>query len=646
MKTKAKKAIEGLKKYRNYSIYMSIYLSNLDRMDNIAIEYRKNKITYREMFEKVDRYAASLVALGYGEGSEVVACISNTPEFIYMLLAISKIGAKLNSIGDWFSEEYLEEILSEANADRIFVTDDNYGTLKKKLKGNANVKEVVMFSLHDSLPVVDGVKKNLFAEIDDQFKSFDYKVAKYKREDGRKILSQDEFLHLGKEYIKREYGVDLDDTVNMIYPLKFLDAGTGLEDDFLTTYTSGTTDRPKATSHPVKSLAILSRFKESDVSGMPEMKDVRVYAHIPSYVLANISTSIIDPLYLSCTVIPEPIYDENYFPYGIILNDPNMSAGSVAAWRSLCMKLTTSDSFKKRKLPNLYIPIVTGEGMGPGEEKFFNKVAREHKFGVGKLPRPLSPVTFSIGGGTDEITGVFVTLFKKLQEKVRFGKQLGLTPLNCADVDVVDCFDNSLPVGEVGELIVKTECGMKGYRYDKELNSKVMFRRDGENWYRTGDYGVKLDNIPHIQIKGRLKDYIMVRKSDGTYRRYPLFKINDLVARDTKNILSSSVVKTSVGGDDVIVIHVEPQLDAPIKDKFELLKSIANRLDGNIPDNLKERIFFRYRSTEESFPVAPSGKRNVRKLEEDKLYKAIGFYDVKYHGLQEVKLLSMTPKAE
>ncbi len=635
MKRKAIEAIEDLKKYRNYSLYRAIKLSNMNRMNNVAIEYRKNKITYREMFEKVDRYASSLKAMGYGHGSEIVSCVSNSPEFIYLLLAASKIGAKFNTVGEWFGEDYLNEIITKSGKRRIFMSDDNYEALRGKLKRTKAVDEIVMFSLNDSLPIVNGVKKDPFAEVDDNFKSFDYKVAKYKQQDAS-ILSQDEFLHKGTEYCKN----------NSVAPY-FIEEPSDLEDEFLITYTSGSTnkDRPKATVHSIKALSILSRFKESDVSGMPEMKDIRVYAHIPSYVLANISTSIIDPLYLGCTVIPEPIYDKEYFPYGIILNEPNMSGGSVSFWRNLCMKFLNSEIFKERSLPYLFLPIVTGEAMSPGEEKFFNKMARKHKFGVGKLPWPLAPVTFSIGGGTNEITGIFVTLFRRFQEKyLGFGKKVGQTPLACADVEIVDKNGKSVAVGEYGEIIVHTECGMKGYRYDSDLNKSVMFKRNGEDWYKMSAYGLKLDNLPHIQIKGRLKDHIIIKDDEGNLVEYPLFLIDDIVAADTKNILSSSVIKTEVGGDEVIVIHIEPQVDAVIKDKDKLMQSICSRLEGKIPTYLTKRIFIRFRSNDESFPIDPSGKRSIRRLQEEKLYRAKSFYDIKYHEMYMAKTLSMKEK--
>ena len=38
--------------------------------------------------------------------------------------------------------------------------------------------------------------------------------------------------------------------------------------------------------------------------------------------------------------------------------------------------------------------------------KFLNLTSRKHKFGTGKLPFPLAPVTFSIGGGTTDVATI------------------------------------------------------------------------------------------------------------------------------------------------------------------------------------------------------------------------------------------------
>lgn len=614
MNIKAKKAIEDLKQNNNWSLWKEIYEQNKHRMDEIAIEYRGNKITYREMFSKVDQYAMSLYAKGYRKGKELLACVSNSPEFIYLLLASSKLGLVFNTIGEWFDKDYLEEIIDKNQIGTVFVSNDNYSELRDIL--NKKAQEVVAISLEDSLPLSDGRRKNPFEEIDKKYKDF-HDHTNYKSLSTVPVSKQEEFLKFGEDWARRVINITEKENPYEFRAFTYDDTVT-LDTPFTVTYTSGTTDpgKPKATLHPVKSLSLLARFKKSDVSGMPTMKNVRVMAHIPTYVFAGISTSITDPLYLGCTVIPEPIYDKNHFPYAIILNRPNMSAGSVGFWRELCMKLEFNKTFKRITCPYLYIAVVTGEAMGPGEEKFFNATARNHKFGIAKLPFPLAPITFSIGGGTNEFTGIFVTLFKALQAKrpdlMLKRKKVGQTPLNLAEVEILDEEGNPVEIGEYGEIVANTECNMIGYYYRPELDESTK-RKDitGKKWTKMGAYGTKLDNLPHLEIKGRMSDTVKLSNNE----KYPLFKIDDLVAKDTKNILSSSVIKVENGEDINIIIHVEPQpKKRPIKNRTELIKSIVGRLDGNIPEELKDSIYIRYRSTEESFPIAPSGKRNTGAL--------------------------------
>ena len=52
---------------------------------------------------------------------------------------------------------------------------------------------------------------------------------------------------------------------------------------FIQTYTSGTTDpgRPKGVIHSTRSYITLSRWKESDVSGLPSMRNMTILGHIP-----------------------------------------------------------------------------------------------------------------------------------------------------------------------------------------------------------------------------------------------------------------------------------------------------------------------------------------------------------------------------
>ena len=52
--------------------------------------------------------------------------MSNTPELVYLLGAISMIGAKANIFNEEFDPEYITEIIDGCNANIMFVEDGKY----------------------------------------------------------------------------------------------------------------------------------------------------------------------------------------------------------------------------------------------------------------------------------------------------------------------------------------------------------------------------------------------------------------------------------------------------------------------------------------------------------------------------------------
>ena len=60
--------------------------------------------------------------------------MSNTPELVYLLGAISMIGAKANIFNEEFDKQYITEIIDGCNADIMFVEDGKYEELKEKIR--------------------------------------------------------------------------------------------------------------------------------------------------------------------------------------------------------------------------------------------------------------------------------------------------------------------------------------------------------------------------------------------------------------------------------------------------------------------------------------------------------------------------------
>ena len=63
------------------------------------------------MFESADKLVYALKAKGIKKGDEILACMANCPEAIYLLLAASKCGAIVNFWSSGFDKDFISEII-------------------------------------------------------------------------------------------------------------------------------------------------------------------------------------------------------------------------------------------------------------------------------------------------------------------------------------------------------------------------------------------------------------------------------------------------------------------------------------------------------------------------------------------------------
>lgn len=582
---KVQKVLDDIEQNKNHSWAIEMIERNKSNLNNIAIKYRGTKITYEEMFSKAYEYAKSLKQMGYKKGDIIPMSITNTPEFVYMFLATSLIGAQTMPVAEWFAKGYLVQLFNETKSKTLFIDDISYQAIKDAIN-ESNIENLVCFSLTDSLR--NGT--NPYQDIDNLFHDFSNKVSDIKKDYSGKCLDNSEFLKLGTNYTgKIAEKVDLDDVCSF-------------------TFTSGTTKPgyPKGVLQSNRSYITLSRFKESDVSGMPTMKNMSVLAHIPTDTHMELSCAISDTFYCGCELDLEPFYSKDFFPYSLMINKPNFVPASAGFWGTLSKKLAYDPVFEHINMPFLTIPTVTGEGLSEGEEKFFNQISKKHKFGLDKLP---IPAAFSIGGGTTESSGIFVTLFKSYQEKkpnhLIKKEKLGLTPHKFSDVEVLDENGYYCETNQPGLLVANSPCEMIGYT-DEELNKNThVYDAYGKKWLNLGTYSYK-DSTGRIRMKGRMGNYITT--SDGTI--IPYYVIEDIILKDTKNVMSCSVIKTP---NEELICHIELQ---PYKQKStaESYKGIIGRIEASLPEEIKNILYIRLRDNIESFPLDPSGKRSISTL--------------------------------
>lgn len=599
--------MEKLNNNNNYSWAKDMENRNKNRLDSVAIFYRGNQITYRQLFKQRDEFAKSFKSLGIQKGDEIPACISNIPELVSMLMALNMIGAKPNIFGADFSEDYIEEIINGCDKKIFIASDDNYEKIEH-IVAKTKVEKKLVFSLTDSLPN----HKDPYAEYDEPFYHFENKVTNLIVRDSN-VLSIEKFISLGKNY---QGAVE-----EAIY----------LDDEFTTTYSSGSTKsgRPKPIIHTNRSYVTMARFHDSDLSKLPPMKDMIGLAHIPPHSNTDLITSISDTLSQGCTVAMEPIYRKEFFGRSLEINQPDYVPATRSFWIYAIKNIRNDRLLKNKNWSYLKMPVAVGEAISANEEKFINKGFRMLKAGKDKLPRPLYPLTISIGGGDCEHGGIFYTIFKALRERISLSKNdFGLVPFQSVECTALREDGTECDFEELGRLVANSPGNMKKYK-NNETATKDFFIKDAMDriWGDCKVWGY-INKRGNAVMKGRMGNEFHL--SDNTL--FPTFQIADSILKDTKNILSCEVINVlDNNGVEIPIVHIEFQPDHK-KSINQILKGTSSRIRKFVPCELADKVIYRIHFGKDSYELTGCGKRSVLALEEE------GFSNkcFKYHESKDI----------
>ncbi|RLI83947.1 hypothetical protein DRP07_02670 [Archaeoglobales archaeon] len=91
--------------------------------DEVAVVFQEKGVTYNELYENSNRIANSLIEMGIEKGDVVSVISLNSPEYIELLFAVTKIGAVMNLINVMLSPQDIAYIIGHADAKIIFVEE-------------------------------------------------------------------------------------------------------------------------------------------------------------------------------------------------------------------------------------------------------------------------------------------------------------------------------------------------------------------------------------------------------------------------------------------------------------------------------------------------------------------------------------------
>lgn len=451
---------------------------------NTAIIFKGRRITYRELDEASDAIAAGLVANGFAKGDRAVIYMANTPQSVITFYGILKAGGIVIATNPLYSERELEHQLADCGAETVFVMTLFYDQLKRVQKsGRTAVKRIIVTNIKEYLP---SHLRLLFG------------LLKEKKEGHHAVLEPgdvwfQDFLAAGRQAPPARVEVGPDDIA-------------------LLQYTGGTTGIAKGAIALHRNLASNTVMVRSWLADLREGEEIIVGA-IPFF--------------------------HSYGMVTVLCLAPAVGAAMIAIPNPRDLKDILSSINKYRPtvypgVPAMYIAINNNPDVAAG--KYDLKSIRACI--SGSAPLLLETKTkFEAISGAKLVEGYglteahVVTHANPIYGENRAGIGLPLPNVEARIVNAEDG-DEIVPVGEAGELIIRSPSVMAGYWQMPTETANCL--RDG--WLYTGDIA-RMDEDGYFYIEDRKKDMIIA----GGFNIYP---------REVEEVLAEhpAVLEVAVAG--------------------------------------------------------------------------------------------------
>ena len=560
--------------------YEYLYNNNKNYLEHDAIIYFDKKISYKELFENIEKAAKGLLELGVKKGDIVTISSITTPEIIYLFYALSRIGAVANMVDPRTSVDGIKDYITETKSEYI-VTLDKFASkideVEKQIdkdKDGFEVKKILSVSALDSLPYPLQVA-NMFKE----------ELTKNGRNNS-KIIKKDKFIKYSK-FI--ENGNDYKGAIDCEHEKDSM---------FAIIHTGGTTGIPKGVMHSAESFNALAHlYKHSGHDIRPGHTFLNV---MPPFIAYGISAGIHMPLSLGITNIIVPLFNPKEFDKLLIKYHPNHWAGVP----SHLTGLFDSELLKQPKnwdMSYLVCIGVGGDGLNPKVEERINNFLKEHNCRYKIAP----------GYGMTELNSAFSTVLGKYYETCSGGMPFARNDVKIMDPDIDDPRSTErLPIGTEGEIYLSSPTIMLGYYNNEEETKKTLITDyDGKKWIRSGDLGV-ISEIGNINPRGRKKEIII--RHDG----FKIFvNLIESVVSSHPAVANCRVVGVrdfNFSQGELPKVHIILKKEYVGKEK-EIEKEIINLCNEKLPE-YSIPVAYKFR---DSFPLTANAKVDSKSLKDE-----------------------------
>ncbi len=441
------------------SIYDFLLAVNKDYPHNIAIHYQNKNITYGELFRKIDCCARAFMALGVQRNDIVTVAMPNTPEMVYTLYALNRLGAIANFIHPLASKDEICNYLNEVKSRFFLMFTGTYLLVGDALKETSVEKAIVVSPVQSLSPLFKWL---------------------YRLKTNEKIIEDDRIISWNS-FIQHGQNIELPEPQRAD------------NDVAVITHTGGTTGDPKGVM--CTNLNYNSHGRQMLADRGSKRQDCTM-VHLPPFINYSLSAALAS-FSSGFRVLLIPRYDPKKMAWYIRRFKVNYIL-SIPAYFEVLLK---SHKIAKDAFNTLGCIVTAGESMSVEMEREVNNVLRAHG----------SPVNLTKGIGMTELVSGATLTFPWYDADGSSG--IPYVKTNCKIVEVGT--DDELTYDEIGEICFSGPSVMLGY-YGNQAATDEMIHvdADGTRWLHTGDLGyMTRDGI--IYVSGRLKRLIMIKDKDG-----------------------------------------------------------------------------------------------------------------------------------
>ena len=428
--------------------------------DHAALFFFGKVVTYRQLLDYAYRFANALRQAGIRKGDRVAVMLPNCPQAVFAYYGTLLAGGIVVMTNPLYTPRELEHQMRDSGA-RVIVTLDLLFERVMKVVPATDIRLVAVTSIQDFLPF----PKNVL---------YPLKLKK----DGvkRNVTYGDGVVHLMK-WIRQT-------------PATPVEADVDAERDLaLIQYTGGTTGAPKGamlTHYNLVANTVQSRLWTYRSKTAKE----RFLAALPFFHVFGMTVLMNLSMYQAGTLILLPRFNVRDVVRTIHKERPTIFPGA----------------------PTMYVALIHY----PDIQKYNLSSIQYCVSGAAPLPREVQEKFEALTGGK-LIEGYGLTEASPVTHAnniwgMRKTGSIGI-PFPDTDCRIVNPdTGEEVPVGEVGELVVRGPQVMKGYWNNPEETAKVLV----DGWLYTGDLG-KMDEDGFFYILDRRKDLIIA----GGYNIYP-----------------------------------------------------------------------------------------------------------------------------